>query len=121
MNAHADDTDEAKERKDRIYSEILVDAYDFHEQALGWYYHLERKLSFPFEARCVRKRPVSPLRTGETVRATGLPGEESCMDEMFVTIDWDDRTLGVPLSQLEGIDIDAEAQQSIADWKYWNG
>ncbi len=121
MNAHSDDTDEAEERRDRIYSEILVDAYDAHEQALGWYYYLERTLPFPFEARCVRERPVSPLRTGETVRVTGLPDEESCMDEMFVTIDWDDRTLGVPLSQLEGIDIDAGAEQAIADWKYWNG
>lgn len=40
------------------------------------------------------------------------------MQEMFVTIEWQDRTFGVPLSQLDGIDVDAEAQQAIADWKY---
>jgi Calcium binding protein from Anabaena CcbP. len=121
MDAHSDRSDDAEARRDRIHSEIIVDAYHPEEQALGWYYHLEKKLPFPFEARCVRERPVSPLREGETVRVTGLPDEQSCMDEMFVTIDWDDRTLGVPLSQLEGIGIDAEAQQAIADWKYWDG
>jgi hypothetical protein len=121
MTADPNGPDEAEEREDRIWSEIVVDAYNPEEQALGWYYYLEENLSFPFEARCVRERSVSPLREGETVRVTGLPDEQSCMEEMFVTIEWDDRMFGVPLSQLEGIDLDAEAQQAIADWKYWHG
>lgn len=121
MTADPNDPDKAEDREDRIWSEIVVDAYNPEEQALSWYYYLEEKLPFPFEARCVRERPVSPLHEGEPVRVIGLPDEERCMNEMFVTIQWKDREFGVPLSQLEGLGLDMEAQQAIADWKYWNG
>lgn len=121
MHADPNDSDKAEEREDRTWSEILVDAYHPEEKALSWYYYLEEKLPFPFEARCVRERSISPLREGETVLVTGLPDEESCMHEMFVTIDWGNRTFGVPLDQLEGIDLDEDAQQAIDDWKYWHG
>ena len=42
-------TREAKDeaREQRIEMEIIVDAYGPEEQALGWYYYLERKLTFP--------------------------------------------------------------------------
>jgi hypothetical protein len=120
MTSGPKDSDTADEREERIYSEILADAYHPEEQALSWYYHLEKKLPFPFEARCVRERSDSPLRRGETIQVTGLPSEERCMDEMRVTIDWDDRTFAVPLSQLDGIDLNAEAQQALGDWAYWN-
>lgn len=43
------------------------------------------------------------------------------MEEMFIRVRWSNRTFGVPLDQLEGIDPGKEAQQAIADWKYWNG
>jgi len=35
-------------REKRIEMEIMVDAYDESERAMGWYYFLEDKLSFPF-------------------------------------------------------------------------
>jgi hypothetical protein len=41
---------------------------------------------------------------------------------MFVTIQWQDRPLAVPLAQLEvrGLRvIDAETREAIADWHYW--
>lgn len=41
---------EDKEREDRIIMEIVVDAYDETERAMGWYYYLEDKLRFPFSA-----------------------------------------------------------------------
>lgn len=118
MSASADDPETDQERKDRIWSEIVVDAYNPEEQALSWYYYLEEQLTFPFKARCVHERSVSPLREDETVRGTGLPDEETCMHEMFVPTERDDRTVGVSLSQLDGIVLDAEAQQANADWKY---
>ena len=37
-------------REQRITMEIVVDAYTAEEQALGWYYYLERTLQFPFMA-----------------------------------------------------------------------
>ena len=46
-------TDEAREH--RITMEAVVDAYDEDERAIGWYYHLEEKINFPFLARCAAR------------------------------------------------------------------
>jgi hypothetical protein len=84
--------------------EIVVDAYDSDERAMGWYYYLEGKLSFPFTARCTVKRAISPLQVKDEVEVIGMPPEEECGREMFVTIRWDnddDEGLAVPLSQLK--------------------
>ncbi len=41
-------------RESRIENEAIVDAYGPEEQALGWYYYLENKIRFPFQAQCIR-------------------------------------------------------------------
>ena len=41
-----------EEREHRIDYEAVVDAYDEIERAMGWYYYLEGKITFPFEAIC---------------------------------------------------------------------
>ena len=57
----------SKAREDRIQMEIVVDAYGPEEQAMGWYYYLEEKLTFPFRAKCIAERRISPLREGDKV------------------------------------------------------
>ncbi|KPL08219.1 calcium-binding protein [candidate division BRC1 bacterium SM23_51] len=109
--------DEAREH--RITMEIICDAYGPEEQALGWYCYLEDKLRFPFRARSVRERRISPLKVGEEVHVIGLSPEDDCMHEMFVEIQWSGRTVGVPLSQLEAVEADSEMEEAIADWHYW--
>ncbi len=54
--------DKNKEREERIAMEIVVDAYGPEEQAMGWYYYLEKKLRFPFIALCNSRRAISPLQ-----------------------------------------------------------
>jgi hypothetical protein len=66
--------DEARE--ERIHMEIIADAHDAEEQALGWYYYLEDSLNFPFKARCIAERRISPLEVGEEVEVSGMPPEE---------------------------------------------
>ena len=51
-------------REDRIENEAIVDAGP-DEQAMSWYYYLESKITFPFQARCVAAKDLSPLRKGE--------------------------------------------------------
>ena len=63
-------------REERIHNDVIVDAYGSEEQALGWYYYLESKIQFPFSARCMTAKVVSPLRKGETVAVRGLAPEE---------------------------------------------
>ena len=106
-------------REERIRMEIIVDAYDSEEQALGWYYYLEEKLNFPFLAKCTTERETSPLRKGAEVQVVGMAPEDECQHEMYVAMPWEGRTLCVPLSQLKGIQVDEETQEAIDDWHYW--
>jgi hypothetical protein len=112
------ETDEAREH--RIDMEIVVDAYDEQERAIGWYYYLEGKLDFPFLARCVIRRSISPLKVGDEVEVIGMAPVEECEHEMFVEMDWDDEGLAVPLSQLEVVDADDETRGAVEDWLYWS-
>jgi hypothetical protein len=108
-----------EEREQRITMEIIVDAYTPEEQAMGWYYSLQDRLRFPFAARCIAERSISPLRVGDEVDVVGMAPEEECQHEMFVLIRWERRALAVPLAQLEGIVVDEQTRQAIEDWHYW--
>jgi len=110
-----------EEREYRISMEAIVDAYGPEEQALGWFYYLEDKLCFPFSARCIGERIISPLCIDETVTVIGMADAYDCLTEMFVLIKWAGRSLGVPLSQLQGVAVDSQTEEAIADWHYWVG
>jgi hypothetical protein len=108
-----------EEREQRISMEIVVDAYGPEEQAMGWYSYLDDQLCFPFLVRCTAKRATSPLQVGDQVEVVGMAPEEECQHEMFVLIRWERGTLAVPLSQLDGVAVDDQTRQAIADWHYW--
>jgi calcium binding protein len=108
-----------EEREERIHMELIVDAYGPEEQAMGWYNNLADTLQFPFSARCVARRVISPLEPGDEVEVVGIAPDEECQHDMFVLIQWRPHPLAVPLMQLEGIDVDEETQQAIEDWHYW--
>ena len=38
---------------------------------------------------------------------------------MFVTVQWENRTLAVPLMQLQPAGADKSTQQAVGDWHYW--
>jgi Calcium binding len=109
-----------EEREERIMMEIVVDAYDETERAMGWCCYLQDQLQFPFTATCIAKRASSPLKVKDKVEVIGMPGEDECEREMFVTIRWEKDKLAVPLSQLKPADAtDEETKQAVADWHYW--
>jgi hypothetical protein len=108
-----------EEREERISMEIIADAHDSEERAMGWHSYLQEQLSVPFLARCVLERRTSPLRVGDEVEIVGIAPEDECAHEMFVLTDWERGTLAVPLVQLEGIRVDDETRQAIEDWHYW--
>ena len=105
-------------REDRIQNEAIVDASPA-EQAMGWYYYLEGKISFPFQARCVAAKGVSPLRKGEATVVVGMAAENICEHDMLVQIRWQGRKMAVPLSQLSPVDPDESTKEAIGDWHYW--
>ena len=106
-------------REYRIDMEVVVDAYDEIERAMGWYCYLDSKLTFPFQARCIAKRATSPLKVGDEVQVVGMPSEEECEHEMFITIRWKRNNLAIPLSQVEVIEADKQTREAVEDWHYW--
>lgn len=109
-----------EEREERIVMEIVVDAYNPEERAMGWYYYLESQLEFPFTASCVAKRAISPLQIKDEVDVMGMANERECEHEMFVIIRWDKEGLAVPLEQLQPIaHTDKQTIQAVEDWHYW--
>ena len=86
---------------------------------MGWYYYLEERLRFPFRAKCIGHRAISPLRKSQEVEVVGLAPAEECDGEMFVTVTWEHRPLAVPLEQLEPIQADKVTHQAVEDWHYW--
>ena len=112
-------SDSDDEREARIQMEIIVDAYTQDEQAMGWQIYLEETIDFPFEANCIKEQEVSPLSEGETVRVVGMPSTDPSLRQQFVTIEWKNTELGVPLSQLGPVDANDNTKQAVADWHYW--
>ena len=106
-------------REDRIDNEIIVDAYGPEERIMGWYYYLDDKIRFPFQAKCIATKVVSELRKEEIVQVQRMASEDACSSDMFVLIRWHGRTMAVPLSQLVATDPDQSAAEAIGDWHYW--
>jgi hypothetical protein len=110
---------ENKEREDRITEEVVVDAYNEEERAMGWYYYAADNIDFPFKARCCLKRSTSPLKVGETFEAVGMADEDDCGQELMVLVQWQGEPLSVPLSQLAPTAPTEMTRQVLADWNYW--
>lgn len=64
------------EIEERIEMEIIVDCYDSHEAAMGWYCYLEDRLYFPFEAISTQGK--------SKLTVLGLADSEHCLGHMFV-------------------------------------
>lgn len=112
---------EQSDRELRIICDVVVDAYNESERALGWYYYLQNEMRLPVKARCTSSRTTSPLKVGQEVDVVGQDGEDNCMSEVLVMVKLGRSTLAVPLAQLECLADDADTRQAVADWGYWVG
>lgn len=112
--------DKIQESLEAIVAEVTGDRRGpgGQEQAMGWYYYLEDKIHFPFQARCIGSDTTSPL-LGETVEVRRMAPEDPCAHDMLVSIRWQNRRLAVPLSRLEAVDPDETTAEAIGDWHYW--
>ena len=110
---------EDNERENRIADEIVVDAYGTEEQAMGWYYYLEEAITFPFYAKCISERAISPLGIGDEIRPYAMAPVDECEHEMFVMIPWEKGGLAVPLSQIEVTHGGNDTREALLDWHYW--
>jgi len=105
-------------REDRIHNEAIVDASP-DEQAMSWYYYLESKISFPFQAKCLATKVVSPVRKGETVEVVRMGAGRSL------------RARHARLGSMAGAETGRSAlsthrcrsrrinPEAVGDWHYW--
>ena len=108
-----------EDREHRIIYEVVVDCYNDYEVSMGWYYYLEDRLNFPFEAAW--------LGTGhskaEIVEAISMAEEEECKTDMLIEIRYrdgeDEDVFTVPLLDLQPTDEGALRMEAIEDWRYW--
>jgi len=113
---------ENEEIEERIIMEVVVDAYDADERAMGWFYYIAEGLDFPFQARCIEKISTSPLKIGQEVTVVDASSvKDGWGSTIFVDIKYDEDSLSVPLAQLEIIDDKPESKRIIEDWHYWIG
>ena len=73
-------------RESRIVYEIIVDAYDETERALGWYYYLQDKITFPFLATWQKKIKKTGQIKETEVEVIGMASEENCERDMYVEV-----------------------------------
>jgi len=106
-------------REERIHNEAIVDAYGLEERAIGWYYYLDDKISFPFSAMCMAADKRNPLEENEQVTVMRMSGKDICEHDMYVDVSWRDKVLAVPLVQLCPPDDDEETIEAVEDWHYW--
>ena len=109
--------DEARE--ERIHMEAVVDAYGPEERAMGWYYYLDDKISFPFTAECIAVDKRTPIKLHERITVTQMSNEDYCEHDMYVDILWKGEVLAIPLSDIEPVRTDEDTVQAIGDWHYW--
>jgi hypothetical protein len=114
--------DEIRER--RIKEEIIADAEDKEDRAMGWYDYLDDTLNFPFLAKWTKKgrKPSTTPQTKE-VEVLGMAPDEDCFRDMYVEVVYpngkDEDVFTAKLSDIEPIETDSETLEALADWQYW--
>lgn len=110
-------------REHRIATEIIVDAEDKEDRAMGWYYYLEETLNFPFMAKWTKKSRKSSTTEEKQVEVLGMAPDDECLKDMYVEVadinGKEDDVYSAKLSEIQPIDVDTETQDAIADWLYW--
>ena len=105
-------------RENRIDYEIVVDAYDESERAMGWYCYLQDKITFPFLAKWKKKAKKTGLITEKEVEVLGMASEEDRESNIYVELAYtgeQDDTFIANLSDIEAINLDPDTKEAIAD------
>jgi Calcium binding len=110
-------------REHRIKTEIILDADDKEERAMGWYFYLDETLNIPFMAKWTKKSRKSSAVEEKQVEVLGMAPDDECLKDMYVEVVYpdgkDEDVFSAKLSEIVAIDADSETQEAIADWYYW--
>ncbi|GAX35811.1 calcium-binding protein [Nodularia sp. NIES-3585] len=112
-----------EKREHRIKTEIIVDAEDKEDRAMGWYYYLDDNLNVPFIAKVTKKSPKTSAVEEKKVEVLGMAADDECLKDMYVEVVYphgnDEDVFTAKLSELVAINTDTGTEEAIADWHYW--
>ncbi|WP_414563422.1 MULTISPECIES: calcium-binding protein [unclassified Anabaena] len=112
-----------EQREHRIETEIIVDAEDKEDRAMGWYYYLDDTLNVPFMANWSKKSRKTSTVEEKKVEVLGMAPEDECLKDMYVEVVYpngnDEDVFVAKLSDLVALDTDNDTLEAIADWHYW--
>lgn len=117
------------DREDRIHNEIIVDAYEEEEVASSWYYYLEDKLNFPFEAMVqthLKHYPNnSTAHCASRIQVLGLASLERCSSRHIwvmgiLSTSGSEMPIHILLTDVVSVDADETREAALTDWMYWN-
>ncbi|MEA5580957.1 calcium-binding protein [Nodularia harveyana UHCC-0300] len=110
-------------REHRIKTEIIADAEDKEDRAMGWYYYLDDNLNVPFMANLRQKSRKTSAVEEKKVEVLGMAPDDECLKDMYVEVVYphgqDEDVFTAKLSDLVAINTDKETEDAIADWHYW--
>ena len=95
-----------------------VDPQDEHACLKAWFEHLEKTLTFPFEAELAESGDYGPFRAGDTIRVIGLNDVFEGYG-VLVDVKKDRRKYQLPLADLRAKDNKAPEYQAIEDYAIW--
>ncbi len=116
----------AKEQDDacehRINYEIIVDAYDDHEVAMGWYIHMNDNLEFPMQAKVkLRLRGVKTEEKAVQIVEIDPKSETSLTLRLGMTKGKSDRVQYISPEDIVCIQTTEGNLEILNDWLYWSG
>jgi hypothetical protein len=110
------------ERDHRIHYEIIVDAYDEYEQAMGWYYYMADNFAFPINAKVkLRLRGDKTEEKAVQIVEVDPKSETSLTLRLGITEGKNDRVQYISPEDIISVKTSEENLEILNDWLYWNG
>ncbi len=109
-----------EEREDRIYSDIVVDAYDDEEVGMSWFYYLDETMTFPFKATMEqKKRDGSKTNVTIEILSVQVKNSNSWDLRLEVVEQGESKIQRIEMSDLQNVEADEKTLECIEDWRYY--
>jgi hypothetical protein len=107
-------------REDRIYSDIVVDAYDDDEVGMSWFYYLDETMTFPFKATMEqKKRDGSKMNVAIEVLSVQVKNPSSWDLRLEVVEQGETKIQRIEMNDLQDVQADEKTIECIEDWRYF--
>jgi len=105
-----------------IMMEIVVDAKDDDDVAMGWFYYMQDELEFPFEAEMESKNRRDETTVIQVdVLDLSSSNQNNTSPEVILEVSekGSERVMDVRISKLQNIKGEESTENAVAIWKYW--